>query len=339
MALNKFAYAWGKPLARGKIRQRNEDFYVEEYLTIDLEGAGEHLWVWLEKDGANTDWVAEQLAKCAQIPRRDVSRSGLKDRHAVTRQMFSLRIPGLETPNWENWDIEGVRIITATRHRKKLRIGAHRGNKFQIVVREIEGDVDDLKDRLKRFKNQPIPNYFTEQRFGFDQKNLKVFERLIHDSRSIRNRQQRSMAISAARSFLFNQILSYRIEQQNWQQGLSGEVYQLQKNGALFGPESEFNDALKSRIEQKEIQPTSTLPGENGKQVEMQVLDLENQVLKEWNDWVVGLKKMRVEADRRSNGVFARNFEYRLRDNELKLSFELTKGSYATAVLRELVCV
>ena len=74
--------------ARGMIKQQAEDFYVEEMMSQELSGEGEHVWLFVEKRGENTDFIARKIAKYADVRPMDVGLSGLKDRHAVTRQWF-----------------------------------------------------------------------------------------------------------------------------------------------------------------------------------------------------------------------------------------------------------
>ncbi|HFD39876.1 MAG TPA: tRNA pseudouridine(13) synthase TruD, partial [Anaerolineae bacterium] len=85
---------YGPPLGQAVLRSRPEDFQVEEIPVCMPDGAGEHVWLKICKRGQNTDWVARQLARFAGVRPRDVSFAGLKDRHAVTEQWFSVHLPG-----------------------------------------------------------------------------------------------------------------------------------------------------------------------------------------------------------------------------------------------------
>jgi len=91
----EWPYSLGRPVANGVIRRCVEDFVVEEIPRVHPEGEGSHVWLWVEKRSANTDWVAKELARVAACPVRDVGFAGLKDRHAITRQWFS--VPATET--------------------------------------------------------------------------------------------------------------------------------------------------------------------------------------------------------------------------------------------------
>ncbi|MDH3767037.1 MAG: tRNA pseudouridine(13) synthase TruD, partial [Gammaproteobacteria bacterium] len=144
----------GTPKASGTIRTRPEDFYVNEVLSFEPDGAGEHLFVNIEKTGANTAWVASRLGRFAGALPRDVSYAGRKDRHAVTRQWFSIRLPGRSDPVWADCNIEGVRILGSVRHGRKLRRGALARNQFIIVVRDLQGAGTDLEQSLVRVREQ-----------------------------------------------------------------------------------------------------------------------------------------------------------------------------------------
>ena len=133
-------FAHGGPPLRGRMRASPEDFEVDEMLGFEADGAGEHAWLHIEKRAANTEWVAQQLARAAGVAPMAVGFSGLKDRHAVTRQTFSVHLPGRADPDWQALEIEGVRILESGRHSRKLKRGVHRSNRFRIRLCELDGD-------------------------------------------------------------------------------------------------------------------------------------------------------------------------------------------------------
>ena len=105
-ALPEWPRAHGDPLFPASIRNQPSDFQVVENLGFEFSGSGEHDYLWIEKTGANTEWVARQLARHAEVPAKDVGYAGLKDRHAVTQQWFS--VPRWHSPDWQALDVEGV---------------------------------------------------------------------------------------------------------------------------------------------------------------------------------------------------------------------------------------
>jgi len=192
--------AFGAPLFHGRLRQCLEDFRVVERLGFDPAGSGDHDWLWVEKTGQNTHWVARSLARHADVAVRDVGYAGLKDRHAVTRQWFS--VPRWNSPDWSLLEVKGVEVIDVQRHNKKLRTGAHRGNAFVIVMRgqELDAHADAIEQRLQVIRERGVPNYFGEQRFGRAGTNLRLADEWASGKRMPRH--SRSLAISTIRSFL-----------------------------------------------------------------------------------------------------------------------------------------
>ena len=188
-----FNYAFGAPVIAGVIRSCPEDFQVDEILGFEPDGDGEHYLLQIRKRNTNTEWLARQLAKFVQIKPMDVSFAGLKDRNAVTTQWFSVRIPGLDSPDWTNFNKDDYQIIRAERHRRKLRRGSLKGNSFTIKVRDCNGDMQTVDDRLQAIKQQGVPNYFGEQRFGHHGDNLAMANMMLTEGKKIKNRQKRSI--------------------------------------------------------------------------------------------------------------------------------------------------
>src|SRR5690606_2388592 len=131
-----------------RIRVAPEDFDVTEIDGFEASGAGEHLLLTLEKRGMNTAFVARLLAAWAGVDERAVGFAGLKDRHAVTRQRFSVQLPGREAPDIAALEQEGLRVLAQSRHRRKLPRGALAGNRFVLTLRQVEGAHDAVEARL-----------------------------------------------------------------------------------------------------------------------------------------------------------------------------------------------
>ena len=162
----EWPYSLGVPQTNGIIRSRPEDFVVEEIPRITPEDEGSHLWLWVEKRSANTDWVARELAKAANCPLRDVGYAGLKDRHAVTRQWFSVPFSDVAIENLAKMEIDDLSIIETRKHTRKLKRGTLDGNRFFLKIHDFEGDVAETEKRLMQIKLAGVPNYFGPQRFG-----------------------------------------------------------------------------------------------------------------------------------------------------------------------------
>lgn len=326
------------PLLSGTLRAEAEDFRVEELPLVEPTGEGAHLWLEIEKRGANTAWVAGRLAEAARAPAREVGYAGMKDRHAVTRQWFSVGLQQAADADWEGWDIPGVRILRAARNPRKLRRGALRGNRFALRVRILEGGPDDLPVRIEALRRSGVPNYFGPQRFGHGGGNLaRGLAWLSGGGRA--SRSDRSLWLSAVRSGLFNAVLSERLRRGDWDRLLDGEVAQLDGRRSTFVCQLPDAD-LEARCAAHDLHPTGPLPGAPGRanRPERQAAELEAGMLAPHQDTLAALTARRVEADRRALRVLPAELQGELEDGVLSLSFSLPPGAYATAVLRELVC-
>lgn len=325
------------PQCGGTIRSRPEDFHVDEVLGFEPDGEGEHLFVQVEKTGANTAWVATQLAGFAGVAARDVSYAGRKDRHAVTRQWFSLWLPGRSDPAWNNCDIDGVRIIRSLRNGRKLRRGALAGNRFVIVVRELNGPRAGLEQRLGEISSTGVPNYFGPQRFGRAGSNIDMARRWFSGAIRLKG-NKRSMALSAARSALFNAVLAQRLRDGSWLSCLRGEALNPQGRGGFFVCDSPDEEILK-RIASGSLHITGPLWGSGEPIVRDEVAALESAVISTDAKLATGLAATRLDHDRRALRVIPENLTWELGEDLLTISFGLPKGAYATGVLAELLNV
>lgn len=308
----EFPRAHGEPLGRAKFRVQPEDFYVDEDLGFTCDGAGEHVYLHIEKRGDNTEWLARSIARLAGVETRDVGYCGLKDRHAVTRQWFSVYFPKGDEPDWQALNSGSVTLLAVERHRQKLRRGQHKSNRFVIVLREVQADRDVLEGRLHTIARQGVPNYFGEQRFGIEGGNLEAANRMLVEGIKVKNRHKRSLYLSSARSYLFNQVVAARIAQACWRTPLPGDVL--------------VDDA-----------PTGPLWGRGRALTGDEALALEEQALAPWAQWLEPLEFTGLKQDRRSLVSAPQGLSWEWMGDDLQLAFALGVGAYATAVLRELL--
>jgi len=337
--LNDMAYAYGQPQFHALFKQNPEDFQVKEVLSFEIEGEGTHAYLYVKKTNNNTQWLAKQLANFAGIPVRDVGYAGLKDRHAVTCQWFSINLEGITEPDWEQLDIEGVEIKQVTYHRRKLKTGAIAYNKFIILLKGIAPESTEvLVQKLEQIKTQGVPNYFGSQRFGIDHNNLTAAKNWFSGVRKVKRRDEKSIYISAARSMLFNQLLSQRINQYGWNQLVEGEVMMLDGSHAVFKTES-LDDELHRRFQSIDIHPTTCLWGKGEPSSSGILKQLEQTIPEYYPAWCKALENKGLNQERRSIRLIPQELEYEfLADNQqLQLNFNLFSGSYATALLRELI--
>ncbi len=325
--------AYGEPVISCQIRKDNADFQVNELLAYELSGDGEHDYLQIEKDGANTAWVARGLAEFVNVAESDVGFAGLKDRHALTTQWFSIRRPAGGKVDWSKLDLTGVRVLREAKHRRKLRRGAHRGNHFRIALKNVTPSADGLNERLAIIRDAGVPNYFGEQRFGRDGSNLGLAIDYFSGKRL--SRSKRSMAISAPRSFLFNHILDDRVRNGIWNSLLPGDCASLDGSASIFYVDS-IDSELKRRIGELDIHPSGALWGAGALQSEGDIADREQAIVSRFPELRDGLANKRVQPARRALRLAVRDFNWECAADTVWLDFFLARGGYATAVLREI---
>ena len=333
-----------------KLKSRIDDFIVEEQISIDFTGEGEHCWLYIRKRGCNTDWVAQQLANYCNVKKMAISYAGLKDRHAVTSQWFSVQLPGKPTPDWSEFeagfvsdvDAENIQVLQCYRHNRKLQRGALKSNTFNITLRELsnisEESFASLQHRCDQIAKMGVPNYFGPQRFGRHYNNLDQATKLFSNPRYKLPKSKRSIYLSAARSWLFNCILSERINLGVWNKRLPGDVFMLDGKSACFkdsANEIEVNE-LRQRLDNNEIHPTAVLWGEGDTMVATQAKDLESRIIEQFPVYRDGLVSARLKAMRRACRVVPGQFNSWRQEDDFVVKFSLPAGSYATVVLAEI---
>lgn len=328
-------YAYGGPASQGKIKTLPDDFIVEEQLSFEPEGSGEHVFLQIEKCGENTDFVARLLARFAGVRQRDVSYAGIKDRHARTTQWFSIWLPGKQDPEWKLLETETIKVLQALRHARKLKRGVLSGNQFKIRIRDWQGDKTQLQQQLQLIKESGFPNYFGVQRFGNQGQNVNKALGLFLGEKV--KREQRSLYLSAARSYLFNQLLSSRVLAGNWNQVIEGDVCIFDQSNSYFKV-NKLDDSIVDRVHAAAIHPTGMMYGKGESEVSGQAQLIEQRIINNVPELAEGLVKLGLTADRRALRVMVKDLYWEfLNESELELSFSLSSGSYATSLLRELV--
>ena len=331
--LQQLAYAWPQLNASAQWRVELEDFQVYEELGFDPDGEGEHVLLQIQKRNANTQWVAKQLARFVDVKNMDVSYAGLKDRFAVTTQWFSVRLAGKLNPDWNAFNNEEYQVLQNHLHRRKLKRGSLRANHFKIILRQVAGDREELEQRLNLIQENGVPNYFTEQRFGRNEDNLRQAELMLTGQRRVKDRNKRSLYLSAARSMLFNHVLSQRVQQQTWNKILPDEIVMLAGSRSSFIAD-DVDEAIEQRLHDWDIDPSGPLVGDGDKNI----LEIEREMLAAYKDWSEGLARARLEPARRALRLQVKDLQWQFRDeDQLYLEFRLTKGAYASAIIRELL--
>jgi tRNA pseudouridine13 synthase len=241
----------------------------------------------------------------------DVGYCGRKDRHAVTTQWFSIYLPKQEQePDWAALKSDSIQILAISRHQHKLRRGDHQANRFVIRLRDfVVADKAAFEQKIMQVLIQGAPNYFGEQRFGRNANNLPEAHAILVDGKRIRDKQKRGLMLSAARSYLFNQVLAARVLANNWQELLSGEP---------------------------EVFTSAPLWGRGRSSATDEALVVEANAMNAWAEWRDGLEHVGLSQERRALVLKADAASWRWLDSDLELIFSLGSGEFATTILREL---
>ncbi|MBJ7539651.1 tRNA pseudouridine(13) synthase TruD [Marinomonas transparens] len=344
----EWRYAWSKPTITGDLKTNVQDFYVEEQLGFEPDGKGEFCFVFIEKLGVNTDFLAKRLAQVAGIAPNKVTYSGVKDRHACTRQWFCLHVlnkePDLSALDEAFREPESVRVIAQLRHSKKLRTGAHIGNRFVLRLRELEGDLDELTTRLNLIKQAGVPNYYGPQRFGINGNNLHNGKGFVLQGRQSRRKLSKteSFWLSAIRSWCFNQALSDQVDNGMWARLCDGDIGQLQRTDEQFRVR-EMTPQMHLSAMKGAISPVLPLISEGweagtGKPRELAI----KESLAEDSELVAALLAFDLSRDSRLARLVPIDMAWELLNKgeekpQLIVEFSLTKGCFATSVLREMI--
>ncbi|MGR5095810.1 tRNA pseudouridine(13) synthase TruD [Vibrio maritimus] len=314
--LNELNYLYGKPAVSAKFKASNEDFIVKEVLGFEFAGEGEHLMLRVRKNGENTSFVANELAKVCGVKSKDIGWAGLKDRHAITEQWLSVHLPKKNVPDFSAFlaQYPSIEIVATDWHNKKLRPGDLAGNEFEIRLTEVS-DIEGLMERVAKVSESGVPNYFGQQRFGRDGNNVTEAKRWGRENVRTRNQNKRSLYLSAARSWIFNQIVSKRLEQGCFNSELSGDI--LDETGVI----------------------TAALAGDNALPTQDAAMALEQSIVDGEPDLMALIRGNRMRHDRRAIVLKPEALNSDSNGQAVTLSFFLDSGSFATSILRELANV
>ena len=327
-------YLYTEPKSTGQLRCAMSDFKVFERLPFEPCGEGEHLFVHIRKTGANTIVVARELAKYFKVKEALVSYAGMKDRFAVTEQWFGIHLPGKAIYDLNDLIIEGVEVLSVKRHNKKLRIGALSGNSFELVLRNVDNP-DDVLRRWAAVSQFGVPNYFGEQRFGINGGNLERAMELFQ-GKKVKDKKKRGIYLSAARSEIFNQIISKRIENKQFEALNIGDVFMLAGTQSVFLADA-VDDKIKQRFEEKDIDLTASLWGAGDLMSQGESQTLEQKVADDYSEFCEGLAKFGLKQERRRIRLSLTEGKIKSEDDTVTLNFFLPSGCYATTILRELI--
>lgn len=333
---NDLPFLYGGPLGRVLFKQWPDDFVVEELLGFEPSGVGEHCLIWAEKRDLDSNVAAARLADALGLRRRLVSHCGLKDRHAVTRQWFSLHMPGQPSPEPETLSSDGLHVLRITRNTRKLRRGIHQGNRFTVRLRQPDFDALSAEQRWQQITQRGAPNYFGQQRFGHEGRNVEKALAMFRGEFTPGDRLLRGLLLSSVRSHLFNAVVAERLKRGLWETALPGEVYGFPDNGTLLLIENQRGDE-KQRYAEGRLELTAPLWGCGELTSAGTVRELEAEVLSRFPELTAGLEAAGLRQERRVMRLRPVSSTFTvLDDGDLELRFDLPRGTYATTLLREL---
>lgn len=330
--------AGGEPPVTARLRALPEDFRVTELPSFEPDGVGQHVLLRVRKTGVNTDWLAGHLAALIGLPRHAVGYAGRKDRRAVAEQWLSLDLAGRPEPDWQSLRLPGVEILEAARHGRKLRTGALLGNRFELTLRDLRGDVDGCRNRLERVSTQGVPNYFGPQRFGRAGDNVARARAMFGGCLRVRGRGLRGILLSAARSAIFNAVLAERVRRRDWNRACPGDVLQLAGSRSWFILNAQEDaEVAQQRCVEGDVHPTGPLWGRGDPPAVAEIGRLERRVADSFPELVAGLERTGMAHARRSLRLAVREIAWETDGTSAYVGFTLPPGGYATVVLRELV--
>jgi tRNA pseudouridine13 synthase len=327
--------AHGAPLPPAELKATPEDFHVEEQLSFEPSGTGPHWLLRVEKRTANTRWVAAEIARLAGVPARDVGYAGLKDRHAIAVQWFSVPNLGRSAESWIDVRTAEFKVLEARANLRKLKVGALSGNRFRIRLRNATWSREQLDLKLDALRAHGAPNYFGPQRFGRDGYNLDRVAAWVQSGVAPRGRAERSFTLSAARSLMFNAVLARRVEAGDWSQLAPGDLASLDGSGSHFSVTS-VDDELRRRLAEFDIHPSGPLWGRGHPASQGRALEHELEVSREFAPVAELLAAEGLTQERRALRCAIRELSAERDASTLTLSFSLGRGQFATAVLREI---
>jgi len=358
--------ACGEPLFHATLKSSVGDFCVEEILGFEPNEGGEHLYLLLEKRNMNTNELAELLETAYSVSSKEVGYAGMKDRHAITCQWFSITTaedenvlaealasaglaPVQQVAQSDSIESKQVLIKRACRHAKKLRRGAHQANRFSITLRDVEwqGAIEQqdgeqwLEKRIQLIRERGFPNYLGPQRFGHGGQNFRRAQQWFGNPKKRTSRQQRSLWLSAARSALFNSVCAARVKNDNWHELLGGEPVVLDGSKSFFEADNSSPDELRRRLDAFDIHPSAPWWGRGRNPTKAECATFEEPLLANYHTVCLALEKAGLKQERRALRANAVDLSHEwLDESTLKIDFLLSPGVFATTLLNELcLCV
>jgi len=325
------------PGTGGVLRTVPEDFVVDEVPAYPPSGAGDHVFVRIEKRGLTTAQAVQRISRTLGVGERDVGVAGMKDRHAVTRQWLSLPPP--VTPEQAlALELEDVRVLEAARHAHKLRTGHVRANRFVLRVRGVVPDAAARAQVILDMLGRPpgAPNFYGEQRFGREGDNAARGREIVAGGKPPRDKKLARLLVSSLQSELFNTWLVARMTDGLYARVLAGDV--LRKlGGGMFTCEDAATD--EPRLLAGELVLTGPMFGDRMRAATGDAGAREDAILAAAGlsrDSFASVRAI-AEGTRRDASIHVGEPSVSADGETLEVAFTLPGGAYATTVMREVM--
>ncbi len=326
----------GLPGLGGHIGPEPEDFRVTEIPAYAASGEGPHFYVEVEKRGLSTGVVRDALARAAGVKPMDVGFAGRKDAVAVTRQWFSLPVPPAAPTPPDDPRAPHYRFVgDPVRHQNKLRLGHLRGNRFEIRLVGLDPEAEARLPALRNALAAGVPNYFGEQRFGRDARNIPdALAFLANPRRRVRDPD---FLASVVQSVVFNTWLGARVSRGELHTVLEGDVLRKRDTGGLFVCTDVAADA--PRVAAGEVDPAGPMVGAKTFAAVGAAAELEAAALATLNLTAEALATLHrfAPGTRRAARLLVEALEVTFEPpDRAVVRFTLPAGAFATVVLGEL---
>ena len=327
-------YPYGPVVASAVLKSRPGDFEVSEKLGFEPAGEGEHLFLLVEKSGLGTRELISCIARDFSLDPDLIGFSGLKDKHALTRQWLSLHLPG-KSPVNSLIEGNGYQVLKQARHNRKLRPGSHSCNAFRVRLRDVVDFSGQTREQLDAIAGRGFANYFGTQRFGRQQDNVK--QALVELPRRRLKRSRRSLLISALRSHLFNRVLAQRIQLGHWDLPLDGDVFMLRGTHSIFT--DTLDDALIDRYRLLDIASTGSLYGAGQNLLSGEARSIETEVYAACDEITSCLDQQGAKLQMRALRAVVEKFsyDYDAGNRSLLVQVDLPPGCYMTTLLEHFI--
>jgi tRNA pseudouridine13 synthase len=324
------------PGTGGHLKERPEDFIVEEIPLYEPSDEGNFAFLLVEKVNLSTLELVALIRKHLDLRDEEVGLAGWKDKRAITRQWVSVPREQASESRLKKLVSESVQILRERHHSHKLRTGHLLGNRFSILIRQPDSEAKTRAQAIiQSIQTIGLPNFYGQQRFGASGDNAEKGLALLLGNYRVRSVRKRKLLISSYSSLLFNLTPKERLEQNLFAKLLPGDIAKKHDTGGLFlvtDPATE-----QPRADRLEISATGPIWGKKMKRTQDAAAALEEKILSTQGLAPEVFRKQ--PGSRRPLRAVLKDVTLHHEPGGMRLEFFLPKGSYATVLLDEIMKV